>query len=384
MRAPFIVLPLLAIGVASDSILESLGFGMLESGSLLQKYSRLLRRQSSSNGTCRLSLQTDIWTSCAALLSEFNLTLDYFKSANPNIGANCANFQPGATYCLSVPSGSPIPVSTNGLCGAQQNWTNTCIGSSAGACCGIGGFCGTGEIFCGLGVCQEGTCDGAPIPYSTDGTCGSQIQWTECPPQFGDCCSEFGFCGNGTTFCGTGCQSGTCTDSTVTTTTTTTSAHPTQTAGSISTDGTCGFSGGLICKGSTFGSCCSSAGYCGSTEYACLDILGCTASVPTSSSAAATKTSSGTTTIIFSTAPGPTQTGIAANCNAWVLQTPGLFCADLATEAGISLSLFYTLNPAVNNAKGDCQGLLAGDAYCVGTTTTSSSVNEQHGNVNGY
>jgi hypothetical protein len=99
-----------------------------------------------------------------------------------------------------------------------------------------------------------------------------------------------------------------------------------------------------------------------------------TASVPTSSTATTTKTSSATTTIIFSTSPGPTQTGIAANCNAWVLQTPGLFCADLATEAGISLSLFYTLNPAVNNAQGDCQGLLAGDAYCVGTTTTSSSI----------
>lgn len=102
MRTNFIVLSLLTVGVASDSILESLGFGMLESGSLLQKHSRVLRRQSSSNGTCRLSLQTDIWTSCAALLSEFNLTLDYFKSANPSIGANCANFQPGATYCLSV------------------------------------------------------------------------------------------------------------------------------------------------------------------------------------------------------------------------------------------------------------------------------------------
>lgn len=138
--------------------------------------------------------------------------------------------------------------------------------------------CGMGEEFCGLGNCQEGTCDGAPIPYSTNGLCGSQNQWVDCPPKFGLCCSEFGFCGNSTEFCGTGCQSGSCINSS--TTTTTTSAMPTQTPGSVSKDGTCGFGGGLICAGSTFGDCCAAAGYCGSTEYSCLDILGWQVPIP--------------------------------------------------------------------------------------------------------
>lgn len=101
MRTFFLLL-LLVAGVASESILESLGFGMLESGSLLQKHAHLLRRQLASNATCRFSFETDIWTNCAGLLSEFNLTLDFFESANPSIGADCTNFQPGGTYCLSL------------------------------------------------------------------------------------------------------------------------------------------------------------------------------------------------------------------------------------------------------------------------------------------
>lgn len=102
MRIAIVVPAMLATSVASESILESLGFGMIDSASLLQKHSQLLRRQATSSATCRFSLETDIWTSCASLLNEFNLTLDYFKQNNPSIGANCANFQPGATYCISV------------------------------------------------------------------------------------------------------------------------------------------------------------------------------------------------------------------------------------------------------------------------------------------
>jgi hypothetical protein len=79
------------------------------------------------------------------------------------------------------------------------------------------------------------------------------------------------------------------------------------------------------------------------------------------------QTTKSSSSIVVTTPPGPTQTGIPSGCDAWVLQTPGLFCADLAAEAGISLSLFYELNPAVN-ATGECQELIAGDAYCVGTS----------------
>ena len=37
----------------------------------------------------------------------------------------------------------------------------------------------------------------------------------------------------------------------------------------ISTDGTCGGSSGFTCAGSSFGNCCSSSGFCGSTVAYC-------------------------------------------------------------------------------------------------------------------
>ena len=38
--------------------------------------------------------------------------------------------------------------------------------------------------------------------------------------------------------------------------------------------------GGLVCTGSTFGSCCSAAGFYGSDQYQCLDILGWSVAPP--------------------------------------------------------------------------------------------------------
>ncbi|CAJ2504360.1 Uu.00g117540.m01.CDS01 [Anthostomella pinea] len=95
---------LLLASVASASILESYGFGIVESQGLLRKHAELLRRQADNNATCRFSMPTDIWTTCAGFLSEFNITLDYFRIANPSIGPSCADFEPGTTYCVSMGS----------------------------------------------------------------------------------------------------------------------------------------------------------------------------------------------------------------------------------------------------------------------------------------
>jgi hypothetical protein len=64
-------------------------------------------------------------------------------------------------------------------------------------------------------------------------------------------------------------------------------------------------------------------------------------------------------------APGPTQAGIASNCNKWVLQKDGVYCYDMAKAANIALDRLYSLNPAL---KGDCSGLWPGYAYCIGTS----------------
>lgn len=49
-----------------------------------------------------MNYTTDVWTGCADVLTQFNITLDYFQLANPDIGSNCQNFVPGSVYCVSV------------------------------------------------------------------------------------------------------------------------------------------------------------------------------------------------------------------------------------------------------------------------------------------
>lgn len=68
----------------------------------------------------------------------------------------------------------------------------------------------------------------------------------------GSCCSASGYCGNTTDHCANGCQSGPCI------------------VGGETFDGTCGPShGNTVCGAWAQGSCCSAAGYCGSTTDHC-------------------------------------------------------------------------------------------------------------------
>jgi len=85
----------------------------------------------------------------------------------------------------------------------------------------------------------------------------------------------------------------------------------------------------------------------------------------------ATATSSGTASPTSTvTPPGPTQSGIPSDCNEYVMQQDGVYCYDMAVAAGISLDELYAWNPALN---GDCSGLWAGYAYCVGRAGSASS-----------
>jgi len=153
-----------------------------------------------------------------------------------------------------------------------------------------------------------------PVPptsqsVSADGTCSATI--TCLGSNFGNCCSQYGYCGSTADYCGTDCQpaSGTCevplsnsstlsstssskltkmsslTKSTPTTkvsltkspsstkvsltksSTSKSTPLPSPTVQGISTDGSCGKL--ITCRGSTFGNCCSSYGWCGSTAAYC-------------------------------------------------------------------------------------------------------------------
>ena len=64
---------------------------------------------------------------------------------------------------------------------------------------------------CAPGTCYEGICPGAKI-YSIEGQCGPKNSNLLCGGKWGDCCNFDGVCGTGEDFCGKGvCESGNCT-----------------------------------------------------------------------------------------------------------------------------------------------------------------------------
>lgn len=107
---------------------------------------------------------------------------------------------------------------------------------------------------------------------SPDGTCGGTKGYKCKGSGFGDCCSGSGFCGGTEGHCGAGCQTsfGICTGS------------------KLSPDGTCGGANKYQCKGTSFGDCCSPAGFCGkSTDHCgqgCQPAFGSCSASPTSTS----------------------------------------------------------------------------------------------------
>ncbi|PPQ88791.1 hypothetical protein CVT25_010476 [Psilocybe cyanescens] len=97
---------------------------------------------------------------------------------------------------------------------------------------------------------------------------------------------------------------------------------------------------------------------------------------PTSTTPTGTPTTTPTPTHTGpATPPGPTQAGIASNCDAYVLQQDGVFCFDMANNAGITLDQLYAWNPALN---GDCSGLWVGYAYCIGVSATPAVHRRHH------
>lgn len=105
----------------------------------------------------------------------------------------------------------------------------------------------------------------------------------------------------------------------------------------------------------------------------CVGIVGGTLLPPTTT----------TRTTTTSTRPGngistptPTQTGMVGNCDQFYLVKSGDGCFDIAANAGISLSNFYSWNPAVGN---DCSKLQPNFYVCIhligGPTKTTTQGN---------
>ncbi|KLJ12711.1 hypothetical protein EMPG_12291 [Blastomyces silverae] len=152
------------------------------------------------------------------------------------------------------PGNTTMSISIDGECSLNVS----CTGSGFGDCCSNSGYCGTGYKWCGVGNCLAGACEQDKSGISFDGTCGPLFpdNRTCFGSIYGDCCSSSGYCGTGPEWCGYGnCYSGACDTS----------------LNGVSTDGTCGpnFPGNMTCVGSSYGECCSTQGFCGSSSRHC-------------------------------------------------------------------------------------------------------------------
>ncbi|ORY13820.1 hypothetical protein BCR34DRAFT_534999 [Clohesyomyces aquaticus] len=190
---------------------------------------------------------------CNLVCLLYGITFDILRKLNTYLNKDCTNLWLKSSVCVAQVS--PMPVSQDGLCGPLNNYA-TCTGSTFGSCCSVHGYCGNGQDYCSPGNCQSGSCTGSPTT-TTNGTCGPDWGGLTCDnPKFGPCCSIYGNCGSSKDYCGPGnCYSGACDPD----------------IGGPSINGECGplFQGNKTCTGTQFGACCSTSGYCGSSDDYC-------------------------------------------------------------------------------------------------------------------
>ncbi|KAM0369850.1 hypothetical protein ACHAPY_010874 [Fusarium culmorum] len=202
------------------------------------------------DGTCGGStgfVCSPVWGACCSKDGQCGRSSKFCGDGCQSIAGNCNAAAPAPEKPLG-----PGSVSPDGSCGGDNKFV--CGGSTFGGCCSLQGWCGNSTAHCGNDCLPDfGTC-GPPSNITANGQCGANGKI--CPGSgFGDCCSSTGWCGGDEDFCGAGCQNGfgncTLTD-----------------AGNVSTDGSCG-KNGKICKGSSWGDCCSADGYCGKGDGFC-------------------------------------------------------------------------------------------------------------------
>ncbi|KAJ5809559.1 uncharacterized protein N7503_001777 [Penicillium pulvis] len=113
-------------------------------------------------------------------------------------------------------------------------------------------------------------------------------------------------------------------------------------------------------------------------DYVCIRVLGYgySSATPTSSSLRLVVTTTPTSTGTGVSTPSPIQTGMVSTCDLFHLVVSGDTCAVIAKNEDISLTDFYSWNPAVGSS---CAYLDLGDYVCVGvigstaTTTTTAT-----------
>ncbi|BDD54501.1 hypothetical protein MPDQ_004974 [Monascus purpureus] len=92
---------------------------------------------------------------------------------------------------------------------------------------------------------------------------------------------------------------------------------------------------------------------------------------PTGTITASVSTTPTTTSAATGATPSPVQTDMVNGCIRFYYVQPNNDCYDIALDAGVSLSDFYSWNPAV---KSDCSGLQASVFVCVGVSGYATTI----------
>ncbi|KAL6230022.1 hypothetical protein BDW75DRAFT_234733 [Aspergillus navahoensis] len=93
--------------------------------------------------------------------------------------------------------------------------------------------------------------------------------------------------------------------------------------------------------------------------------------IPTTTTTTSSSTNASTTTTGSSiTTPTPIEPGMVDGCTAFHLVVSGDTCADIAADAGISLTDFVSWNPGVGS---DCSGLWLGYYVCIAAESGTNS-----------
>jgi LysM repeat protein len=292
---------------------------------------------------------------CSLIALNKTISIGLFESINPSINSDCTNLTPGLAYCV-------FPTSDWNANSTSGNTTSTYVVAPAPTANGTISYCFqyhtvvSGD-YCGLLEDQYGITFAQLQTWNQDlnAACSNLI--------LGDA-----YCVQGDT---SGDGAAAAASSSAMPVTMTSPGSPTQSGMTASCRGYYTVQSGDSCSGIesefgvTFAQFYSWNPAIGSNcQYLIVGDAVCVSGPQATSTSAAKVSSSSTSTNVA--APGPTQSGTAANCNKYYVVQSGDSCAGVESKYSITFNQLYTWNPSIGS---NCQYLGVGNAYCVGVSS---------------
>lgn len=340
---------------------------------------------------CTLS-QVPSGATCDSLAKEFstsslNVTTTQLLTWNPSINGLCDTLDPGDYVCKSPPGGSyippPPPAGSSSDAGQSRGGTGGGSPNGPGDPGPQGGLPRQAGIVAGCTAFQTPAAGIGCFDFATgNGITPAQLySWNPVLGPNGENCTTQFWLGYAYCIRGPGFTSSSSSSTSRPSSTAVVAPGPTQTGIVSSCTKFSKANSGEFCSafaqriGITLAQLYAwntvlgpNGENCGSLfwadEYYCV-----AASTPAGGSSTTKTTSKPATTPTSVVAPGPTQTGIAANCNKYAKANSGEFCSSFARRVGISEANLYRWNTVLGANGANCASVFwADEYYCVGVS----------------